>query len=1108
VLADLPLEKRPMAQLALGRPSFPIRAGKIQRPRLPVETLRRDRLLDWLGSQADRRVINVVAEAGFGKTTLVADFVRQFRLRSFWYRLDEGDTDGLVFLRYLIAACQAVDPRLLAHSAAVLAEAQVETMRAESILDTVLAEIDCLAEVPSALVLDDVQAIELVPSIRQIIDRLIGRAPTGLKVILISRRPPPLALALLRARGEVAELTREQLRFNEPEIGRLFAESYGQPLETGVLHDLQARTEGWAASLSLVRAAVMGRSPAAVKAFIGSLTGAEGDLYDFLAEEVVTDLDPELRACLTRVVLLDEIEPESAAIAATVSAGQARSMIAEAQRRGLLSQGDAEGGSWRTHPLVHDFLLKHLEDEVGETGIAELHGRLARRFEPQSWRLAANHWASAGKPAEVRRVICTAVPIILSTGDLGSATALMARFPDPNPNPWYDIIRSRQLADDGRFPEALSCAQAAASRAATSPDEALVTYSALALMTAATACAQLDSIEMARSLMAGTGDPELAAIGKTYDLMDEAVHGGSLDESWSSLQDLLRLTGERGHTRFEAMTLFNLSDLERVRGNSIAALEAAEGAVQKTEAAGSVRDIKAARLKLAKALAYAGRWEEARSQIASVFEDEQAFVEPEVVGEAAELEALYGDPARGSLILARAFDEANPERRNPYCRVVASRLALLDGHPENAARLRSPSNPEEDAAVCFFAFESACNSLDLQIRATSSPDDASLLPDMETAIAFAEDQQAWFWSRTIGLTRALVSPAKELVATLLSLAPNDLVYLSIQAELVVRRLGDLDEACLAIVHTEALLRRERWRWALRKMLADSNSRPAAIKRGAALLELVGDAVDVPLLRSIAQRKSLGISDAGRILIHRLAPSIYIEDLGRVTIRVGGRVIPGTDVRRKALALLVYLLAQPKFTASREQAADALWPELAPEAATNSLDQTAHMLRRSFEPEANSQTSAGYLNIRGDLVWLDADLVKSRSSECLTLIEATQDDPSPELVAKLAETYTGRFAADFIYEDWAGPFRDTLHAGFLDRIEQAILADTKCGIFDRAIATAQRALTGDPEADQIELCLIRLYRLTGADAAAHDRYQHYAAMMREQLGVEPLPLESL
>jgi hypothetical protein len=147
------------------QPCFPLRTGKIQRPSLAEATLSRDRLLNHLAGKADHRVVYVIAEAGFGKTTLVADYVRRSQLRAFWYRLDEEETDGLVFLRYLVAACRAVDPRLLPRSAALLSEPTLQPIRQDEVLDTVLAEVEALGEIPSALVLDDFHAVESVPEV-------------------------------------------------------------------------------------------------------------------------------------------------------------------------------------------------------------------------------------------------------------------------------------------------------------------------------------------------------------------------------------------------------------------------------------------------------------------------------------------------------------------------------------------------------------------------------------------------------------------------------------------------------------------------------------------------------------------------------------------------------------------------------------------------------------------------------------------------------------------------------------------------------------------------------------------------------------------------------
>ena len=1088
------------------RPAFPLRPGKIQRPLLPSETLRRDRLFDWLDVRARRRVVYVVAEAGFGKTTLIADYLRRSRLRTFWYRLDEDDTDGLVFLRYLVAACQAVDPKMLHRSAALLSESSIEPTREETVSSTLLAEMECLGEVPSALVLDDFHVAESVPAIGAIVERIIARAPAGLRLIVGSRRTPGLSAAALRARAELAELGREELRFDESETCRLFCESYHHPLEPDVLHELQARTEGWAASLQLVKTAVDGRSPTQVRTFIQSLTGAEGDLYDYLAEEVVGELNVDLRSVLMRVALLEEIELETAAVAAAISVAEARRLLVQAERLGLLSMGVGVITSWRLHPLVREFLLARLEAEVGRAGIVGLHRSLAAALEPQSWRLAARHWAAAGEADQVRRIVCAAVPTIIGTGDLAAAEELIARFPDPNPNPWYDIIRSRQLAAAGRYEEAVTVARRAEEASA---DMALAhpAFSVVRALNKVHLGIQRHDAENwsdATSELASCGDRELAAIARAAESMRESSESGSLDALCGALEEASTLSRERSHTRYEGISLVNLSMVEGYRGDPDAAIRAAEAALRLLLSAGNSSDIAAAYMNLAKGLAHSGRWAEAQARVHAALADQDDWVEPGIIAEAVELQAMYGDPAKGRQMLQAALHEHPDWADDPYWRLVACRVEMEHANFGRVAELVSQVGVDSMSP----GFSSAVRSLSLQIRASHRPAGVESLCDFDEDLRFAERQQAWFWWKTTRLTQALVSDNCELVAYLRSLEPADAAYLSIQAELVVRRLADLDQPSLAIVRQEAAHRPERWRWALRQLLANHGARPGDVRRAAELLDLVGDADDVKLLRQLAHRKSLRIPNVGLALTRRLAPPAFVDDLGRVSVRIGERVLPGTEIRKKVLSLLTYLLTRPQFTASREQVIEALWPQMVPEAGANSLNQTSYFLRQVFEPTVTEDATAGYLNSRADLIWLDPELVRSRSSECLSLIGAMRRDPSPELVTRLAESYTGRFAVDFIYDDWASAFRDTLHASFLDRIERAITADTKAGAFERALAVAQLALQADPEAEQIELCLLRLYRRTGAHAAAAEQYAHYANVMREQLGVEPPLLESI
>ena len=306
----------------------------------------------------------------------------------------------------------------------------------------------------------------------------------------------------------------------------------------------------------------------------------------------------------------------------------------------------------------------------------------------------------------------------------------------------------------------------------------------------------------------------------------------------------------------------------------------------------------------------------------------------------------------------------------------------------------------------------------------------------------------------------------------------------------------------------AAMHPERWRRHLRvKLSFEGETKDIAAAR---LLEAIGDHTDVPRLRRWAKtrRRTGEAALVGRLLARRLAPIVFVEDQGRVTISVGNQEISGPSVRRKVLALLCFLLTKPELSATRDQVLDALWPELDPEVAINSLNQTLYFLRRVFEERYSEDLSPGYVHHASDLLWLDRDLVTSRSVECRRLIHELPTQPTPDEVERLSMMYRGRFALDFEYEDWAGPYRDLLHAAFLEIVERSVLDDFGAGHYDRAIRDRTPRPGRRAAAEQIEVSLLRLYRVSGAHAAAAEQYAHYAAFMREELGVEPPALDAL
>jgi DNA-binding SARP family transcriptional activator len=228
----------------------------------------------------------------------------------------------------------------------------------------------------------------------------------------------------------------------------------------------------------------------------------------------------------------------------------------------------------------------------------------------------------------------------------------------------------------------------------------------------------------------------------------------------------------------------------------------------------------------------------------------------------------------------------------------------------------------------------------------------------------------------------------------------------------------------------------------------------------------------------------------------------------VTIGIGAEVVAGSSIRRKVLALLCYLLTRPQFSATREEVMEAMWPDMDPAAAVNSLNQSVYFLRRVFEPEYSEETTAGYVHQDSDVLWLDRDLIESRSSRCASLLAEWDRSQAPSAARSLSQEYMGKFALDFSYEDWSVDFREWLHVAYLRSIEAQIKRDIDDGNFDAGVALTRRALEIDPRHEDLELSFLRLLRSAGAHSAAAEQYTRYANVLRGDLGVEAPSLDSL
>ena len=178
----------------------------------------------------------------------------------------------------------------------------------------------------------------------------------------------------------MAELGTDDLRFDATETARLFTETYGRDLEPDVLADVAARTEGWAASLQLVQAALRDRSPAEIRRFVRGLTGADQELYDYLAEEVVGDLPEDLQQFLMRTSILQVVTPDLAAVVdRTSTTPRCARLTAAAERLTLLTPAVAHrhaAGSATTRSCASSS-RRGSARRSGDAAVAALHRRAA-----------------------------------------------------------------------------------------------------------------------------------------------------------------------------------------------------------------------------------------------------------------------------------------------------------------------------------------------------------------------------------------------------------------------------------------------------------------------------------------------------------------------------------------------------------------------------------------------------------------------------------------------------------------------------------------------------------------------------------------------------------
>ena len=389
------------------KPSILLRT-KFLVPRPRPDLLPRPRLVDWLESNTDKRLTLLSAPAGYGKTTLLADFINASPLPFAWYTLDAQDSDPTVFLTYLIESLRSMKhapetlTRAIGQTAQSLLDSAETNISPQRVLTVLINELTEQIETPWLIVLEDYHYVAS-PVVHQLVDFLLENAPEGLRVTLSTRADPPLALARLRARGQLAELRASSLRFREDEVSRWMGTSLPK-LSDESLNLLSEKTEGWVAALQIIRSSLGGRDMEDVNTMLSGLSGSQQFVFEYLAEEVFKRLSEDLQEFLLRTSILQQMDvPACNAVAAVQNA---QSILEELEKQNLfLSSLDSQKRWYRYHHLFREFLLSRLQ-RVGTGSIVGLERSAGAHYEAQGELEAAfSHYINAKDFESAARVV-------------------------------------------------------------------------------------------------------------------------------------------------------------------------------------------------------------------------------------------------------------------------------------------------------------------------------------------------------------------------------------------------------------------------------------------------------------------------------------------------------------------------------------------------------------------------------------------------------------------------------------------------------------------------------------------------------------------------------
>ena len=398
-------------------------------PQPAADHVLRPHLISWLENQLDKRLVLLSAPPGYGKTTLLVDFLTTSTLPIAWVQLDEADSDPNIFLACILEAINRLcvaEKIEFGHATKSLLENINASISPQQILTVLINELSELPLSNLLLVLEDFHFISS-PVVYQLVDFLLENGPASIHIIISTRLDPPIALARLRAHGLLAELRSPEFSFTEEEI-LLFVNQSIPFLSDESVSVLVEKTEGWPAALQIVKSSLQGQDSESADRFIAGLSGSHRYIFEYLADEVFRRQNRHRQIFLLNTAILTQMDADICNALPGIS--NAHKTLTQLEKENLfLTSLDTNGHWYRYHHLFREFLLSKLQQEKPDEA-TKLHKIAGFHYEENGeLETAFSHYVDAREWEAASRVIQIFAPAYLEGGRVVVLNHYLSRLP-------------------------------------------------------------------------------------------------------------------------------------------------------------------------------------------------------------------------------------------------------------------------------------------------------------------------------------------------------------------------------------------------------------------------------------------------------------------------------------------------------------------------------------------------------------------------------------------------------------------------------------------------------------------------------------------------------